>query len=179
MIRDYSSRSLLAPALFVVACMLTAPVVGAQEMQSAQAQGAETKIVQVKAVKSNEARAKPLQPKWADYKGVRIGMSADEVRAKLDNLKDKEKTQDFFVFSDTENAQVFYDDQGKVQAISVNYVNTKTAPDALAVLGEEIQAQPDGSMYKLVRYPDAGIWVAYNRTAGDAPLITVTIQKMR
>jgi hypothetical protein len=34
-------------------------------------------------------------------------------------------------------------------------------------------------MYELKRYPSAGYWVAYSRTAGKNPIITVTMQKMR
>jgi len=177
-IRDYKIHSLLPAALFAVACLLTAPVVTAQE-QSAQTKEVKTEVAQIKTVKSSDAAAAPLQPKWTGYKGVTIGMSADEVRAKLDHLKDKSKQEDFFVFSEMESAQVYYDDKGKVQAISINYVNDKSAPDAVAVLGEEIQAQADGSIYKLVRYPEAGYWVAYSRTAGDSPLVTVTIQQIR
>lgn len=156
--------------------MFTAPVVLAQEQS---AQDVKPEMAQAKAVKSNEAPASgSLQPKWTDYKGVRLGMSMDEVRDKLDGLKEKGKVQDFFVISDAENGQVFYDEEGKVKAIAVNYLDGKKAPDVLTVLGEEVQAKEDGSLYKLVRYPDAGYWVAYSRTAGDTPLITVTIQKM-
>jgi hypothetical protein len=46
------------------------------------------------------------------------------------------------------------------------------------VLGVELIAKPNGSMYQLVRYPDAGYWVSYNRTAGDKPIVTITMQKM-
>jgi hypothetical protein len=46
------------------------------------------------------------------------------------------------------------------------------------VLGVELQAKPDGSMYELKRYPDAGYWVSYNRTAGDKPIVTITMQKI-
>jgi hypothetical protein len=46
------------------------------------------------------------------------------------------------------------------------------------VFGEDIEAKADGSKSRLVRYPKAGFWVSYNRTAGDTPLVTVTIQKM-
>lgn len=66
-----------------------------------------------------------------------------------------------------------------MQAISINYVKDRSAPTAVTVLGEEVQAQTDGSVYKLVRYPEAGYWVAYSRTAGDSPLVTVTIQQIR
>ncbi|MBD0326963.1 MAG: hypothetical protein ICV68_11055, partial [Pyrinomonadaceae bacterium] len=118
-------------------------------------------------------------PLFSNYKGVSIGMSADEVRAHLDHLKEKGKVQDFFVFSDSESAQVYYDGEGKVTAISVNYMgDDSNAPKPAAVLGEEIQAKPDGSMYQLIRYLSAGYWVAYSRTAGSDPIITVTMQKM-
>jgi hypothetical protein len=46
------------------------------------------------------------------------------------------------------------------------------------VLGVALDAKADGSMYQLNRYPDAGYWVSYNRTAGAKPIVTITIQKM-
>nr|MDQ3819849.1 hypothetical protein [Acidobacteriota bacterium] len=119
-------------------------------------------------------------PVFTDYKGIIIGMSADDVRNKLDHLKEKGKLQDFFVFSDAESAQVFYDDQGKVKAVAVTYLeDNHNAPSAKAVLGEDVQAKPDGSMYEMRRYPAAGYWVAYSRTAGKSPIITVTMQKIQ
>jgi hypothetical protein len=30
-----------------------------------------------------------------------------------------------------------------------------------------------------VRYPKAGFWVSYSRTAGDTPIVTIQIQKMQ
>ena len=118
-------------------------------------------------------------PVFKDYRGVQIGMSADEVRKKLDRLKDGGLGQDFFAYSDGESAQIYYDKERKVIAISVDYFGgDANAPSASAVLGEELQAKPDGSMYQLKRYPDAGYWVSYNRTAGDKPIITITMQKI-
>lgn len=178
----FASGSSLALALFTVTLILIAPITNAQEARPTQT--ATTKIVVTKA----HGEAKPasesvkvvVAPVWTDYRGVRIGMSADEVRHKLDHQKEKSDQQDYFAFSDTESAQVYYDDKGKVTAISVNYLgNNAGAPAPKAVIGEEIQAKPDGSMYKLVRYPAAGYWVAYYRTAGDAPLVTVTMQKIQ
>ena len=117
---------------------------------------------------------------FVDYKGIRIGMDVDQVRRSLDHLKDKGEHQDFFLFSDQESAAIFYDHDGKVTAVSVDYIGENSnAPSPQAVLGEDIPERPDGSMYKLKRYPEAGYWVAYNRTAGEHPVITVTMQKMR
>jgi hypothetical protein len=123
----------------------------------------------------NSAAAVPV---FKDYRGIRIGMTADEVRSTLDGLK-KDKGQDVLVFSEHESAQIFYDQQGKVTAISIDYFgDNNNAPSPAAVLGTELQPKADGSMYQLNRYPDAGYWVSYNRTAGDKPIVTITMQKM-
>ena len=117
-------------------------------------------------------------PVFTDYRGVKIGMSAEEVRSKLDGVK-KGDRQDYLVFSDRESAQIYYDDKGKVIAISIDYFgDTGNAPTPDAVLGTALQAKADGSMYQLNRYPEAGYWVSYNRTAGDKPIVTITMQKM-
>ena len=117
-------------------------------------------------------------PVFKDYHGVSIGMSADEVRGKLDRIK-KGDGQDYLAFSDQESAQIYYDDKGRVTAISIDYFGGQNnAPTPETVLGTTIQAKPDGSMYQLNRYPQAGYWVSYNRTAGDKPIVTITMQKM-
>jgi len=117
-------------------------------------------------------------PVFADYRGIKIGMTADEVRAKVEGVK-KGDGQDFLTASDHESAQIYYDDKGKVTAISIDYIGDKSgAPAPETVLGATIEAKPDGSMYQLNRYRDAGYWVSYNRTAGDKPIVTITMQKM-
>ena len=107
-------------------------------------------------------------------------MSAEDVRAKLSNLKQKTKTQDFYAITDTETAQVYYDKKGMVSALSINYIGKESgAPDAMTVLGQELTPKENGSVYKLIRYPAVKYWVSYSRTAGDMPITTVTMKKMR
>ena len=119
------------------------------------------------------------RPAFNDFRGVRIGMPTDEARKKLGNPKDKSAEQDFYVFNDTQAVQVFYDKNGAVLAISIDYMNGATGiPSAREVLGTDADAKPDGSMYKLLRYPKAGYWVSYSRTAGSSPTTTITIQKI-
>jgi len=128
--------------------------------------------------KANTAAAAANVPVYADYRGIKIGMGADEVRAKVDRIK-KGEGQDLLTFSEHESAQIYYDDKGKVTAISIDYFGDNSgAPTPEAVLGATIEAKPDGSMYQLNRYRDAGYWVSYNRTAGDKPIVTITMQKM-
>jgi hypothetical protein len=129
-------------------------------------------------VRAQNAKEKSDKPLYIEYKGVRIGMGADEVRKKLGEPKDKSDAQDFYMFNDTESAQFYYD-KGKVMAVSVNYLDVKAAPLPKVVLGTDIEPKADGGMYKLIRYPDAGYWVSYNRSAGNDPLITVTMQKIQ
>lgn len=118
-------------------------------------------------------------PLFSEYRSVKIGMTTEEVRKKLDNPSDKSDEQDFFVFSDNESAQVFYDKTKKVFAISVNFLNgARDLPTAKGVFGSDIAPKPDGSIYKMVRYPKHGCWVSFSRTAGDSPLTTVTVQKI-
>ncbi len=123
---------------------------------------------------AKEADAPPYQ----EYKGVRIGMSADEARKILGAPTDKGDKQDFYVLSDNETAQIFYDAEKKVMAVAAVYIGTgNSVPAPKAIVGSEIEPKPDGSLYKLVSYPKAGFWVSYCRSAGDSPVTSITMQK--
>ncbi|HYJ46901.1 MAG TPA: hypothetical protein VEV81_09830 [Pyrinomonadaceae bacterium] len=150
---------LLAPIAFMalILCGLGAPVARAQNGGSDR---------------------KADKPFYVEYKGVHIGMSTEEARKKLGDPKDKGDAQDFYMFSEKETAQVFYD-KGKVMAVSVNYLGDKSAPVPKLVFGTDVEAKPDGGIFKLIRYPEAGYFVSYNRTGGDDPLVTVTMQRIQ
>jgi hypothetical protein len=120
------------------------------------------------------------QPAFSEFKGVHIGTAADESRKKLGNPRDKSAEQDFYLFGDSQAVQVFYDKSGTVSAISIDFMNGANGiPSCKDVLGAEVERKPDGSVYKLVRYPKAGYWVSYSRTAGDSPTVTITMQKIQ
>jgi hypothetical protein len=124
------------------------------------------------------AEAAPL---FSEYRRVKIGMPASEVRDILERyLKAKGDKQDFLVLSDNETAQIFYDAAGKVTAISIDYAaKNENTPTPMAVLGTDIEPKPDGSMYALKRYPTAGYWISYKRTSGENPIVTITMQALR
>jgi hypothetical protein len=169
----YSTLLLLSALVLIV----SAGTVSAQTIEAGSIQTEVAKSSTPVSGANNDVAANI--PVFTDYRGVRIGMSAKEVRAKLDNLKDVGPAQDFFVFSEGESAQIYYDKHRNVTAISVDYFGgDSNAPLPNAVLGVELQAKPDGSMYQLKRYPEAGYWVSYNRTAGDKPIVTITMQKI-
>ena len=165
-----AARLLSASALLVAAAVWAAPAFG-QETQP-------TQPTQPQEQTTTPATQPAAEPLFREYKGVTLNMSAGEARGKLGRPEEQDKVQDFFVFSPTQRARVYYDDKGRVSAVIVTYIGKNAgAPDAKAVLGEELTPNPDGSAYKLVRYPQAGYWVAYSRTAGDEPLTIITMQR--
>jgi hypothetical protein len=120
------------------------------------------------------------RPAFSDFKGVSIGMRADEARKKLGNPREKGVEQDFYMFGDNQAVQVFYDKGGAVNAISIDFMSGANAiPSCKDVLGAEAEKKADGSVYRLIRYPKVGYWVSYSRTAGTDATVTVTMQKIQ
>lgn len=117
-------------------------------------------------------------PAFSEFRGVRIGMTMEEARKRLGNPKDKSDEQDFYMFGDKLAAQILYKTK-LVVTISIDFIDgSSEAPSAKQVMGDDLQAQPDGSMFKKVNYPKAGYWVSYNRTAGNSPSVSITMQKI-
>lgn len=140
---------------------------------------AQTAVMPAAAEKS---AVRVVTPVFTNYREIKIGSTADEVRDKLGKAKVNDEDGFYYEFSDNESAQMIIDKDKKVRLISVTYSGeSESAPKVEEVLGREItvEAKPDGSMYHLVDYPEAGYWVAYSRTAGENPIVTVTMQKMR
>jgi hypothetical protein len=135
-------------------------------------------VSQAQTQQKRTAMAPEESPVFNDYRGVKIGLLADEVRKKLGSPANKGEEQDFYMFGEKETAQFLYD-KGQVTAISVDFMNgAKEIITPQQVFGSDVESKPDGSKYRLVRYPKAGYWVSYSRTAGDTPIITVTIQRL-
>jgi len=119
------------------------------------------------------------EPAFTEFKGVRIGMPAEEARKKLGTPRDKSDEQDFYIYNDTQAVQVYYDKSKAVSAISIDYMDGASGvPSCKEILGTDAERKDDGSVYKLLRYPKAGYWVSYSRTAGNSPTVTITIQKI-
>jgi hypothetical protein len=128
---------------------------------------------------ATKALSSPVQPVASIYREVKIGTDADEVKKLLGKPKIDDK-DGFFYEMDSEIVQIRLDDNAKVRVISVTYPsNSPNTPKYVEIFGsEKMEAKPDGSVYNLVRYPDAGYWIAYSKTAGAAPTVTVTMQKL-
>ena len=118
-------------------------------------------------------------PLYREYRGVRLGMTAAEARAKLGEPVMKSIDQDFYVLSGNETAQIVYDKFQKVVTISTDYTAGVGAPDYRTVVGTGLLERPDGSMFRMVQYESLGFWVSYNKSASGVPIVTITIQMLR
>ena len=118
------------------------------------------------------------QSLYREYRGVRLGMTAAEARAKLGEPAMKSDDQDFYIFSANETAQIVYAAQ-KVVTISTDYAGGVGAPDYKSVVGEDLQQKPDGSLFRMVLYDSEHFWVSYHKSASAMPVVTVTIGQMK
>ncbi len=134
---------------------------------------------QARKVKASFMRDNVIQEAlYADYKGVRLGMTATETRAKLGEPTVKADDGDYYIVSDKETVQLGYDVTNRVATISIDYANGIGAPDYKAVVGGVLEHLGNGGFYKLVRYESQGFWVSYNRSVGPVVVVTITIQKI-
>ena len=164
-------------AVFVLAVWLFAAIGNAQTTREAM-----TPTTPQTEQKTSETKSATVsQPVFTGYKQIKIGMTADEVRDKLGKAKIDDKDGFYYEISDDESAQIRLDKDKKVYLVSITYSHkNENAPKYADVFGADAAdaAKPDGSIYNLVNYPQAGFWVAYSRTADDKPTVSVTMQKL-
>ena len=115
------------------------------------------------------------QSPYKEYRGIRLGMTAAETRAKLGEPAMKSDEQDFYVLSANETAQIVYNTAQKVVTISTDYTAGVGAPDYRSIVGEGLLQRPDGSLFRMVMNDAERFWVSYNKSATVVPIVTITI----
>ena len=127
-------------------------------------------------VTKSQATTTPMK----EYRKVSIGMAADEVESAWGEPKIKDESGFLYNLSDHETAQIEVGPDKKVTAIAIMYKEGEGAPSLAEVFGAGATAdrQPNGTIYKMVRYADAGYWISYYEGSGDNAVTTVTIRKL-
>jgi hypothetical protein len=121
----------------------------------------------------------PEKSLFSEYRGVKIGMAATEVRSKLGKARDETDAQDQYIFSDNESALVYYDASKNVNAIMITFQgDVSKAPVAKDVFGEDVAPNPQGMIFRMEKYPKAGYWISYTRTTGTDAMVNIALQKM-
>jgi hypothetical protein len=122
-----------------------------------------------------------LQPAIHDLRGASIDMTLEEVKEKLGKPKITDKTGLFYEFSKGETAQIGIDEKKKVRTIALIFASdSSNIPSYAEVFGPDVPLVPkqDGSIYKMVRYPKSGYWIAYSRSAGKQPITIITMRRI-
>ena len=144
----------------------------------------------VPALAQSEAQSEPTaatkpagpSPVVSDLNGVTLGMTADDVTEKLGKPDVGDDSGMFYTLSNDESLQLRLDQDKKVSMIAAIYSGKGAkAPEAADVFGPDGAVTPDtdGKLYKMVRYPKAGFWIAYSRlNLSNGAMTTVTIQKI-
>ena len=165
--------------------LLTLALVASGTLVAASTSPAQTVDSNLQASKTEKPvtqAAKPdaSMPVLKEYKQLAIGMTADDVEEKWGKAKVKDKDGFLYELTDSQTAQVRIDPEKKVSAIAIMFMKKAEAPSLVEIFGEG--AKPDteqnGTVYKLVRYPQAGYWISYYAGAGDDAMATLTIQKL-
>ena len=126
-----------------------------------------------------KAHAPVQQPIYREYRGIRLGMTATEVRTRLGEPAMKSDEQDYYIFSANETTQIVYDATLKVTTISTDYTGGAGAPDYKSVVGDNLLQRPDGSLFSMVFHNSERFWVTYNKSASVVPVVTITIGSMK
>lgn len=177
-VTDQSFSAIPLRAAAIIAVLTVAFVLAGNAQTEGQA-AANVPAVQTAGADQSDVN----KPVLTNYKDVKIGSTADQVREKLGKAKIDDNDGFYYEIGDGEFAQIRVDEDKKVRFLSVTYSKeNKSVPEYSDIFGAQFTvapAKPDGSVYELVRYPHAGYWVAYSRTAGNDPSVTVTMQKMQ
>lgn len=130
----------------------------------------------------NQVTQSPAAPATEKvFRNVALGMSPDDVESLLGDPKIKDERGFLYNLSDSETAQIEIGPEKKVTAVAFMFANGKGAPSLAEVFGAGVTAdpQPNGTIYKMVRYEDAGFWISYYAGSGGNAVTTVTIRKLR
>jgi hypothetical protein len=137
----------------------------------------------LRAANARSVSAAPSQtvvPVLKEYRKIAIGETVGAVKDVWGKPENEFPDQLLYELSDTESVQVVIDPDKKVTAIAVTFTDGKGAPAFAEVFGDSImpEKRENGSVYRMVRYPGAGYWIAYYVGPGNNPSVSLTIQKL-
>ncbi|CAN5378929.1 hypothetical protein BH10ACI3_BH10ACI3_16880 [soil metagenome] len=130
------------------------------------------------------AQTEPSQmaPAISSLKGVSPGMTKGEVEEVLGKPKMSDKASMNYTFSKTATAQIGFNEQGKARTIAVIYTDgDETAPSFSDIFGPDVPfvEGKNGGVYKLIRYPSAGFYIAYSKTmVSNKAMVVITMRKI-
>lgn len=166
------------PALYLVVAVfsilyITSTDISAQTPQPNTEQASYIK----KASPSQPAASAPL---FREFRKASLGMTTDTLRDAWGKPANEYSDGLFYEMSDSETVQVVIGPERKITAIAITFLKGKGAPSFAEVFGEgeKPEKRENGSVYRMVRYPNAGYWVSYYVGPGENADVFLTMQKL-
>lgn len=139
----------------------------------------QTTTVGAKGSAGQTEETKPT-PIMTDIRGVKLGMTKDEVVDILGDPEQSDKRGLFYEFSGAQTMQISLTPEMNVSQIAMFYNGKDSkAPTVSEIFGPDVSVTPadNGSVYKMVRYMDANLWVAYSLiNPKDRPMTVITMK---
>lgn len=112
-----------------------------------------------------------------EYKGVKLGLKRDEVKAAMGTPESSTDTSDDFKLTGDDTMTVHYDN-GEVKAIQLAFLDPKNAPAWKDVVGDaEVNELPSGAKNARKTMEAEKFWVSFYQTKdGTTTRITISRQ---
>jgi hypothetical protein len=112
----------------------------------------------------------------SEYKGVKLGMKRDAVKAAMGNPANSSDTSDDFSLTGDDTMTVHYEN-GEVRAIQLAFLDPKRAPAWKDVVGDaEVSELPNGAKTARITIETEKFWVSIYQTK-DLASTRITISR--
>ncbi|HZF38333.1 MAG TPA: hypothetical protein VE715_05900 [Blastocatellia bacterium] len=113
----------------------------------------------------------------SEYKGVKLGMKRDAVKAAMGNPTNSSDTSDDFNLTGDDTMTVHYYDNGEVKAIQLSFLNPEHAPAWKDVVGDaEVSELSNGAKTARKTLETEKFWVSIYQTK-DRSSTRITISR--
>lgn len=115
-------------------------------------------------------------PVLREYRGVKLEMSREQVKAAMDKPSHKGKDWDEFKLKDDDLMTVRYDDQDLVKTIQLYFTDAARAPAWEAAVGNaEVEQKTNGSKFARAVVKEENFWVTmFQSNSGAVTTITIS-----
>ncbi|MEO6724613.1 MAG: hypothetical protein ABIP14_04860 [Blastocatellia bacterium] len=167
-----SSATLFILALFVTLALHRQTPSATKAQQPQQPQQQSQPQVQPPAQPAQQAL-----PVLREYRGIKLGMNREQVKAAMDKTSHTGKDWDEFKLGNDDLMTVRYDDQGAVKTIQLFFTDASRAPAWKEAIGSaEVQQQSNGSKVARAVIKDENFWVTMFQSSSGA-VTTITISR--
>jgi hypothetical protein len=124
-----------------------------------------------------KAQAPPILPVLREYRGVKLGMGREQVKAVMGGPAQVEKDWDEFKLGSGDLMTVRYDDKEAVKTIQLYFTDPAHAPKWAEVVGDaEIQEKSTGSKFARAMNSAENFWVTMFQSKSGA-VTTITLSR--